>query len=67
MNPPPRRWPIGFDRSAVSVLVFRLGGGTSRRFRCCVSPTVFDVKATSGEHQLGGNDWESPLFVRLLG
>ena len=37
----------GFDRSTVKrVLVFDLGGGT------------FDVKATSGDTQLGGNDWD---------
>ena len=49
----------GFDRSAVKrVLVFDLGGGTFDVSLLRVANGVFDVKATSGDTQLGGNDWD---------
>jgi molecular chaperone DnaK len=49
----------GFDRStAKRVLVFDLGGGTFDVSVLRVAQGVFDVKATSGDTQLGGNDWD---------
>ncbi len=49
----------GFDRSAVKrVLVFDLGGGTFDVSLLRIANGVFDVKATSGDTQLGGNDWD---------
>ena len=49
----------GFDRSAVKrVLVFDLGGGTFDVSILRIANGVFDVKATSGDTQLGGNDWD---------
>lgn len=49
----------GFDRSAVKrVLVFDLGGGTFDVSVLRIAQGVFDVKATSGDTQLGGNDWD---------
>ena len=49
----------GFDRSAAKrVLVFDLGGGTFDVSILRVAQGVFDVKATSGDTQLGGNDWD---------
>lgn len=49
----------GFDRSAVKrVLVFDLGGGTFDVSMLRIANGVFDVKATSGDTQLGGNDWD---------
>jgi molecular chaperone DnaK len=49
----------GFDRSTVKrVLVFDLGGGTFDVSVLRVAQGVFDVKATSGDTQLGGNDWD---------
>ncbi len=49
----------GFDRSAARrVLVFDLGGGTFDVSLMRVSNGVFDVKATSGDTQLGGNDFD---------
>jgi len=49
----------GFDRSTVKrVLVFDLGGGTFDVSILRVAQGVFDVKATSGDTQLGGNDWD---------
>ncbi|MFZ9269775.1 MAG: molecular chaperone DnaK, partial [Prochlorococcaceae cyanobacterium] len=49
----------GFDRSSVRrVLVFDLGGGTFDVSVLRIANGVFDVKATSGDTQLGGNDWD---------
>jgi molecular chaperone DnaK len=49
----------GFDRSTVKrVLVFDLGGGTFDVSVLRIANGVFDVKATSGDTQLGGNDWD---------
>ncbi len=49
----------GFDRSPVKrVLVFDLGGGTFDVSVLRIANGVFDVKATSGDTQLGGNDWD---------
>ncbi|MEB3306759.1 MAG: molecular chaperone DnaK [Cyanobacteriota bacterium] len=49
----------GFDRStARRVLVFDLGGGTFDVSVLRIAQGVFDVKATSGDTQLGGNDWD---------
>jgi molecular chaperone DnaK len=49
----------GFDRStAKQVLVFDLGGGTFDVSVLRIAQGVFDVKATSGDTQLGGNDWD---------
>jgi len=52
----------GFDRSTVKrVLVFDLGGGTFDVSVLRIANGVFDVKATSGDTQLGGNDWDRCL------
>jgi molecular chaperone DnaK len=52
----------GFDRSAVKrVLVFDLGGGTFDVSVLRIANGVFDVKATSGDTQLGGNDWDQRI------
>ena len=49
----------GFDKSSSSrVLVFDLGGGTFDISLLKISNGVFDVKATSGDTQLGGNDFD---------
>ena len=52
----------GFDRSAVKrVLVFDLGGGTFDVSLLRVANGVFDVKATNGDTQLGGNDFDQRI------
>ena len=52
----------GFDRSAVRrVLVFDLGGGTFDVSLLRIANGVFDVKATSGDTQLGGNDFDQRI------
>jgi molecular chaperone DnaK len=49
----------GFDRSSrKTVLVFDLGGGTFDVSLLRIANGVFDVKATSGDTQLGGNDFD---------
>ena len=44
------------------VLVFDLGGGTFDVSVLRIAQGVFDVKATSGDTQLGGNDWDLSLI-----
>jgi molecular chaperone DnaK len=52
----------GFDRTTVKrVLVFDLGGGTFDVSILRIANGVFDVKATSGDTQLGGNDWDQRI------
>jgi molecular chaperone DnaK len=52
----------GFDRSSVKrVLVFDLGGGTFDVSILRIANGVFDVKSTSGDTQLGGNDWDQRI------
>ena len=52
----------GFDRSAVRrVLVFNLGGGTFDVSLLRIANGVFDVKATNGDTQLGGNDFDQRI------
>lgn len=52
----------GFDKSSSSrVLVFDLGGGTFDVSLLKISNGVFDVKATSGDTQLGGNDFDKKI------
>ncbi len=52
----------GFDKSSARrVLVFDLGGGTFDVSLMRVANGVFDVKATSGDTQLGGNDFDQRI------
>ena len=52
----------GFDKqSARTVLVFDLGGGTFDVSLLSIRRGVFDVKATSGDTQLGGNDFDQRI------
>ncbi len=52
----------GFDRSSRKrVLVFDLGGGTFDVSLMSIANGVFDVKATSGDTQLGGNDFDQRI------
>ncbi|AAP99982.1 MULTISPECIES: molecular chaperone DnaK [Prochlorococcus] len=56
----------GFDKSSSSrVLVFDLGGGTFDISLLRISNGVFDVKATSGDTQLGGNDFDQKIVEWL--
>jgi len=52
----------GFEKSSSNnVLVFDLGGGTFDVSLLTISNGVFDVKATCGDTQLGGNDFDSKI------
>ena len=52
----------GFDKnSSQRVLVFDLGGGTFDVSLMRIANGVFDVKATSGDTQLGGNDFDQRI------
>jgi molecular chaperone DnaK len=52
----------GFDRSrSQTVLVFDLGGGTFDVSILRIANGVFDVKSTSGDTQLGGNDFDQRI------
>ena len=52
----------GFEKSASNnVLVFDLGGGTFDVSLLKISNGVFDVKATCGDTQLGGNNFDSKI------
>ena len=52
----------GFEKSsAKNVLVFDLGGGTFDVSLLRISNGIFDVKATCGDTQLGGNNFDSKI------
>ncbi len=52
----------GFDKSSdTRVLVFDLGGGTFDVSLLSIANGVFDVKATFGDTQLGGNDFDQRI------
>ena len=52
----------GFDRNrSQTVLVFDLGGGTFDVSVLKIAHGVFDVKSTSGDTQLGGNDFDQRI------
>jgi molecular chaperone DnaK len=52
----------GFDRQqSETILVFDLGGGTFDVSILEVGDGVFEVKATSGDTQLGGNDFDRKI------
>ncbi len=56
----------GFDKTTASkVLVFDFGGGTFDVSLMRISNGVFDVKATSGDTQLGGNDFDQRIVEWL--
>ena len=60
--PPAAALAYGFDRSAVRrALVFDLGGGTFDVSLLRIANGVFDVKATNGDTQLGGNDFDQRI------
>jgi molecular chaperone DnaK len=49
-----------------TVLVFDLGGGTFDVSVLEIAEGVFDVKSTSGDSQLGGDDWDQALIDWML-
>jgi molecular chaperone DnaK len=57
----------GLDRkSDETILVFDLGGGTFDVSVLEIGDGVFEVKATSGDTQLGGDDWDQAVIDWLV-
>jgi molecular chaperone DnaK len=48
-----------------TILVFDLGGGTFDVSLLEIADGVIEVKATSGDNQLGGDDWDSRIVQHL--
>jgi molecular chaperone DnaK len=57
----------GLDKeSDETILVFDLGGGTFDVSVLEIGEGVFEVKATSGDTQLGGDDWDQAVINWLV-
>ena len=57
----------GLDKeSDQTILVFDLGGGTFDVSLLEIGEGVFEVKATSGDNHLGGDDWDSKVVEWLV-
>jgi molecular chaperone DnaK len=58
----------GLDKGAAdqTILVFDLGGGTFDVSLLEIGEGVFEVKATSGNTQLGGDDWDERVMDWLV-
>ncbi len=54
------------EESDHSILVFDLGGGTFDVSVLEIGEGVFEVKATSGDTQLGGDDWDQKVMDWLV-
>ena len=62
------RWPTASTRRTRdrTVLVFDLGGGTFDVSVLEIGEGVFEVKSTSGNTQLGGDDWDDKVIEWLV-
>jgi len=58
----------GLDKESAdhTILVFDLGGGTFDVSVLEIGEGVFEVKATSGDTQLGGDDWDQKVIDWLV-
>jgi molecular chaperone DnaK len=58
----------GLDKEASdqTILVFDLGGGTFDVSVLDIGEGVFEVKATSGDTSLGGDDWDDAVMAWLV-
>ncbi|HEX2370448.1 MAG TPA: molecular chaperone DnaK [Acidimicrobiia bacterium] len=58
----------GLDKEATdhTILVFDLGGGTFDVSLLEIGEGVFEVKATSGDTHLGGDDWDEKVMEWLV-
>lgn len=54
------------ETAAESVLVYDLGGGTFDVSVMKIDGDIFDVVATSGDRELGGDDWDQEIVDWLL-
>ena len=64
---PRPRWPTASTRaSEQTILVFDLGGGTFDVSLLEIGEGVVEVKATSGDNHLGGDDWDQRVVDWLV-
>jgi molecular chaperone DnaK len=57
----------GLDKeSDQTILIFDLGGGTFDVSLLEIGEGVFEVKATSGDNHLGGDDWDAKIVEWLV-
>ena len=57
----------GLDKSTdETILVFDLGGGTFDVSLLEIGDGVFEVKATSGDTHLGGDDWDQRIIDHMI-
>ena len=65
---PRPRFAYGLDKEATdqTVLVFDLGGGTFDVSVLDIGEGVFEVKSTSGNTKLGGDDWDDKVIEWLV-
>src|SRR5437867_3033982 len=57
----------GLDKSSdETILVFDLGGGTFDVSLLEIGDGVFEVKATSGDTHLGGDDWDQRIIDHMI-
>ncbi len=54
------------DKSDQTILVFDLGGGTFDVSVLEIADGVFEVKSTSGDTKLGGDDWDEAIITWLV-
>ncbi|MGQ0845155.1 MAG: molecular chaperone DnaK [Sporichthyaceae bacterium] len=55
------------DSTEHRILVFDLGGGTFDVSLLEIDEGVVEVKATSGDNRLGGDDWDERIIEHLVG
>ncbi|OIV36558.1 molecular chaperone DnaK [Mangrovactinospora gilvigrisea] len=56
----------GMDKEDQTILVFDLGGGTFDVSLLEIGDGVVEVKATSGDNHLGGDDWDQRVVDHLV-
>lgn len=56
----------GFDKDEETIMVIHFGGGTFDVSLLEIGDGVVDVKATSGDNELGGDDWDQRIVGHLV-
>src|SRR6202000_763853 len=67
-EPTPAALAYGLDKGDKdqTILVFDLGGGTFDVSLLEIGDGVIEVKATSGDNHLGGDDWDQRIMDHLV-
>ena len=67
MSPPLPHLPYGLDKKGEeTIAVYDLGGGTFDISVLEIADGVFEVKATNGDTQLGGDNWDDKIINWLV-